>query len=342
MGHFRSVKKDGTGMWIERLPLAADRPALGFAVTTLLLIAAFLLRWFADPFLPGGFPFVSFFPAVILASALFGMRPGTYAAICGGLLSWYFFIEPRFSLGLMSGTWMALAFYALVVTTDLVIIHWMQRANAKLARERELSRVLAETRELLFRELQHRVSNNLQVAAGLITLQKRRVTDADARGALDEASRRLALIGRISRQLYDAGGATRRMREFLEPLCHDVIEASGRSGIRCRVIVDDQATLSPDAAIPLALIVAEAMANAIEHGFADRENGAIDVELSRDGTDRLRIEVRDDGHGLPEGFDIEGSGSLGLNIARTLAAQLSGQFELVQGTGTTARLLLPA
>ncbi len=329
-------------IWIERLPLAAGRPVLGFGVTTLLILVAFALRWIADPYLPGGFPFVTFFPAVILASALFGTRCGAYAGVACGILAWYFFVEPKPSFGVRSGTLLAMAFYALVVATDVVIIHWLQRANARLAREREVSRVLADTRELLFRELQHRVSNNLQVAAGLITLQKRRIADADARAALDEASRRLALIGRISRQLYDAGGATRRMREFLEPLCHDVIEASGRPGIRCHVMVGEDATLSPDAAIPLALIVAESMANAIEHGFADREHGVIEVELSRDGAQRVRIEVRDDGHGLPEGFDIDGSGSLGLSIARTLAAQLSGTFELIAGQGTTARLMLPA
>jgi two-component system, sensor histidine kinase PdtaS len=336
------VRKAQDGMWIERLPLAAERPVLALCATNLLIAAALGLRWIADPYLPGGFPFVTFFPAVILASALFGARIGAYAGVVCGLLAWYFFVEPKQSFVLLPGTWLALAFYVLVVVTDVLIIHWMQRANAKLARERELSRALAETRELLFRELQHRVSNNLQVAAGLITLQKRRITDADARDALDEASRRLALIGRISRQLYDAGGAARRMREFLEPLCHDVIEASGRTGIRCNVMVDHEATLSPDAAIPLALIVAEAMANAIEHGFADRETGVIDIELTRDGEQRVRIEVRDDGCGLPEGFDIEGAGSLGLSIARTLASQLSGRFELVGGQGTTARLLLPA
>lgn len=328
-------------IWIERLPLAAGRPMLGFAVTTLLILAALALRLIADPYLPGGFPFVTFFPAVILASALFGTRWGSYAGVACGLLAWYFFVPKMSFLG-DGGTLLAMTFYTLVVATDLVIIHWLQRANAKLVRERELSRALADTRELLFRELQHRVANNLQVAAGLITLQKRRITDSDARDALDEASRRLALIGRISRQLYDAGGATRRMREFLEPLCHDVIEASGRTGIRCQVMVDDDATLSPDAAIPLALIVAESMANAIEHGFADREHGVIEVELSRDGSERVRIEVRDDGRGLPDGFDIDGAGSLGLSIARTLASQLSGKFELVAGRGTTARLLLPA
>jgi two-component sensor histidine kinase len=332
----------GMAKWIERLPLATGRPFLAYGITVAAVAVAWFLRLVADPWLPGGFPYLTFFPAVILISTLLGVRPGIVAGVASGLLAWYFFIEPRFSLSVGPGTPMALAFYVLVIGTDILIIHAMQQANAKLARERELSRTLARTREMLFHELQHRVSNNLQVAAGLITLQKRHVTDADARVALDEASRRLALIGRISRQLYDAGGAARRMRDFLEPLCHDVIEASGRSGISCRVMVDDDAMVSPDAAIPLALIVAEAMANAIEHGFADRDNGVIDVEMSRDGEERLLIDVRDDGHGLPEGFDLEASDSLGLKIARTLAAQLRGSFELLRGQGCTARLVLPA
>ncbi|UUL82080.1 sensor histidine kinase [Sphingomonas qomolangmaensis] len=327
---------------IERLPLLPDQPLLAVASTTLLIAVAFVLRLIADPVLPPGFPFVTFFPAVILASALFGSRMGVFAGVACGLLAWYCFIGDRNSFDLGWSGIVAMAFYTAVVTTDVAIIHWMQRANRKLAHERELSRTLAETRQLLFHELQHRVSNNLQVAAGLISLQKRQVRDEDARAALDEAARRLGLIGRISRQLYDAGGSARRMRDFLEPLCNDVIEASGRPGISCNVIVDDDALLSADAAIPLALIVAEAMANAIEHGFAGRDHGVIDVELSRDGGSQVRIEIRDDGHGLPEGFDIDASDSLGLRIARTLAGQLDGSFELVRGTGATARLLIPA
>jgi two-component sensor histidine kinase len=295
----------------------------------------------ADGWLPSGFPYVTFFPAVLLASVLFGVRYGIAAATACGLLSWYFFIDERYSFSLGPGAAVALGFYVFVVGVDILIIHWMQTANAKLAVERENNRMLAQTRELLFNELQHRVSNNLQVAAGLISLQKRQVSDRYARDALDEASRRLAVIGRISRQLYDAGGNARRMHEFLEPLCRDVIEASGRTDIACDVRVDEDALLLPDAAIPMALIVAEALANAIEHGFADGQAGTVVVEMSRDGPGRMRIEVRDDGRGLPDGFDVDKSDSLGLRIARMLAEQLRGRFEMLPGAGTTARLTLP-
>lgn len=329
------------GHWLERLPIAQGRPGLAFAATTALIAAAFFLRLVASPWLPPGFPYVTFFPAVIIASFLFGMRMGLFAGVVCGVLAWYFFIPPAGSLRVDLGAGVALGFYVLVVGTDLLIIHWLQRTNNRLADQREINRKLAETRALLFGELQHRVSNNLQVAAGLLSLSKRRVSEAEGKAALDEASRRLALIGRISRQLYDAGGATRSMRAFLEPLCADVIDASGRQGIRCTINVAEDAPLSSDAAIPLALIVAEAMANAIEHGFANREHGSIEVDLARAGEAMVRVEVRDDGHGLPQGFDIEASNSLGLRIATMLAEQLNGRFELLPGKGTTARLSLP-
>ena len=311
-------------------------------VIAVLLGLALFLRFAADKGLPNGFPYVTFFPAVIVSSFLFGSRWGSVAAAICGLFAWYFFIPVFDSFALLPGGAIALGFYVFVVATDIVIIHWMQSANAKLAAERETSRKLAETRELLFRELQHRVSNNLQVAAGLLSLQKRQVSDEQGRAALDEAARRLALIGRISRQLYSASGATRTIREFLEPLCADVVEASGRTGISCTINVSDDAALNPDAAVPLALIVAESMANAIEHGFRNRDTGHIEVHLARDGEDLVKVEVRDDGHGLPQGFSIEASDSLGLRIAAMLAAQLNGQFELFRSDRTTARLVLPA
>jgi two-component sensor histidine kinase len=329
---------------LERLPLATDRPWLTLSITLACVVVAFVLRWLSDPLLPSGFPYVTFFPAVILISFLFGARMGAVAAVLCGVLAWLFFIPPYRGMTLTSMSTVALVFYAFVVATDIALVHWMQRANRKLAREREVSRVLADTRELLFNELQHRVSNNLQVAAGLLSVQKRQVADPQARAALDEAARRLALIGRISRRLYDAAGAARKMREFLEPLCADVVEASGRTGIRCTINVAEDATLAPDAAVPLALIVAEAMANAIEHGFKDRDTGHIEVHLARDGQDMVTVDVRDDGHGVPEGFSIEASDSLGLRIATMLAGQLNGRFELIggTGTGTVARLVLPA
>jgi len=325
--------------WIEQLPVARDRPFLGSTTMLAMVAAAWLLRDIADPLLPPGFPYVTFFPAVIVTSFLFGVRLGSVSALLCGLLAWYFFIPPA-GFGLTSSTVFALAFYVLVVATDLALVHWMQAANRQLAVEREVSRSLADTRELLFRELQHRVSNNLQVAAGLLTMQKRQLTDGAERTALDEAAGRLALIGRISRQLYDPSGAAQPIILFLTELCISIIEACGRHDVSISITGDDRLRLVPDAAIPTALIVAEAVSNALEHGFEDG-GGRIAVRVEGDPERGPRITIHDDGRGVPANFDAEVSTSLGLRIATTLARGQGGRFHLEPHGGTLATLSLP-
>lgn len=326
---------------LQRLPLASGRPVLSYGFAILLSIVAASIRLLVDGILPMGYPYLSFFPAVILAAFLFGRGPGIVAAVTCGFIAWYAFIPPEFSFKLSAGVAVSLAFFAFVSAIDIAIVHWMQRSNRRLLDERVRSGELAERSELLFRELQHRVSNNLQVVAALLTLQKRDVGDPAARAALDEAARRLALIGRIHRQLHDPSGAQIGMAAFLDQLGRDLIDAAGKPGIRHHLTVDDDVELAPDAAIPVALIVAEAISNAIEHGFADREHGEIRVALGRQGKDVV-LTIADDGHGLPDGFDLACSNSLGLRIATTFARQLGGRFEMVPGQGAIARLTLPA
>ncbi|TXC72882.1 DUF4118 domain-containing protein [Sphingomonas ginsenosidivorax] len=328
--------------WIERLPIARERPVIGMVATLAIVAAAWLLRTVADPLLPPGFPYVTFFPAVIITSFLFGVRLGSLSALLCGLVAWYFFIPPARGFVLTQGAGFALAFYVLVVATDLALVHWMQVANSRLARERETNRILANTREMLFRELQHRVSNNLQVAAGLLVMQKRQLNDVDAKAALDEAGTRLALIGRISRQIYDPSGTAQPLVPFLDELCRSVVDASGRCDVTLSVSGDDRIRLQPDAAVPTALIVAEAVANAIEHGLANERAGLIGVEVWRDPTGALEITIRDDGHGLPVDFEMDAGTSLGLRIATTLARGQSGRFHIADHDGTLATLALPA
>lgn len=328
--------------WIERLPLFAGRPGVAAAITAGLVAVAFALRLAFNPILSVGFPYLTFFPAVVLTAFVLGARWGAVAAVASGILAWHFFLQPTGSFGLPQRTATAMVLYIAVVILLLGVIHAMQRANVELVVERERSRQLAETRALLFDELQHRVSNNLQVAAGLLTLQKRGIEDVQARAALEAASQRLAVIGRISRQLYDAEGAMKHFESFLAPLCADVVAASGREDIACTTRVDPGLTLSPDAAIPVALIVAEAVANAIEHGFANRDAGHIHVTaIATPGS--LALTICDDGDGLPEGFELARHGGLGLRIAGMLADRLGGRFELrrADAVGTLARLAIP-
>lgn len=328
--------------FVERFPLAVVHPIISYAATLGLCFAALGLRMLAEPVLQAGYPYVSFFPAVVLAAFLFGRGPAVLAGILCWIMAWYFFIAPQSGYALTSGTLVALMFYAVVVVVDIVLIDWMQQSNRRLATERARGAALAEHREMLFRELQHRVSNNLQVAAALIALQRRNIDHPGARKALDEASHRLALIGKISRALYDPNGQRLSVRSFVETLAKDVLDANGRTDVRVDLVIDEDVAIDPDAAIPFALIMAETIANALEHGFADRVGGLIRVTVRGDAG--LELDIVDDGCGLPDGFDLHKSPSLGLRIATTLAQQLGGTFRLLPADsgGVRASLMVPA
>lgn len=332
--------------FLQRLPLARQRPWIGYAVAIAASLAGLFIRWGVGSALPDGFPYITFFPAVILTAFFFGLRPGVLAAMLCGLLSWYFFIAPLESFGLNYRAVVALFFYLFIVVVDIALVHWMQIANARLALERHRSRELAANREMLFNELQHRVGNNLQMVSSLLSLQQRGLADEQGKQALADASRRLGLIGRLQRTLYSADGATLALADYIDRIAKDTLEASGRDDIG--YIFDAQATgeLASQYAVPTALVVAEAISNCIEHGYADT-SGPLEVTVvdRSDGESGYIICIQDEGDGLPEDFALENSKSLGLRISTNLARSLGGEFTLANrqdGKGAIARLVIPS
>ena len=337
--------------FLERLPLLGDRLALRYALAALLSVGTGLLRAALDDWFPPGFPFLTFFPAVIVSAFLLGRGPGILAAIMCGLLAWYYFIPPFQSFAMLSGTPLALGFYAGVVAVDIALVHWMQHANRAARLERERSEALAADsarlaarNELLFRELQHRVSNNIQMVGAMLSLHRRGLQDAQASSALDNAAARIGLIGRIQRQLYEMDGEDSDLAAFIGALVDDLAAADGRAGIRFVLTVDPDVTLAADARIPFALILAEAVANAVEHGFAERDSGTIAIQICRIDGGGVRLSIADDGAGLPPGFHMADSNSLGLTIARALARQMDGQFDVAPAPagGTISTLTIRA
>lgn len=312
----------------------SGRPLVQYGVTLLLCLLALLIRWEADSIFPPGYPFVSFFPAVILSAFLFGVRPGMVAAVLCGFFAWFLFIPPRMSLALDLGSLTAMLFYSAVVAIDIVLVHLMQSATARLRAAREDVRQLAEERghlaersQVLFQELQHRVGNNLQMVGAVLALQMRSLSDPDAKKALSDATARLQVIGTIQRRLYRQDGALVPLDVFLEEMSNKIMQSSARPGITCRVEAERGIVMRPDSAVPMALILSEAIVNALEHGFADRMEGEILVEVRReDGA--IVVTVSDNGVGLPAGFEPEKADSIGLRISRVLAQQLAAHHSL--------------
>lgn len=309
------------------MPLASDQPLRRYGAAVFIFLLALGLRFALDDGLPPGFPFITFFPAVIASSFLFGFGPGLLTAVLCGLAAYYFFMIPDGSYLFGYQGWVAAGLYVAIATINIALIRWMQRANARLLAERRRGQDLADHAELLFHELQHRVSNNLQMIGAVLSLQRNAIADPVARQALGDAATKLQTIGRIQRQLYNPDGAHLTLDRFLPELVRDLVNAGGQPGVEHVVVAEPGIQLEPKAAIPVALILAEAVANAVEHGFAEGGTGTICIRVARD-AGWLDMTVADDGVGLPDGFNAARSNSLGLRIARTLAEQLGGEFTL--------------
>lgn len=301
---------------------------------------AIALRQALDDVLPPGFPFLTFFPAVILTTFFFGLRPGILCAALSGLAAWYFFIGQADTFLLDAPTGMALGFYAFIVTVDIALIHLMRVAGERLSAERAVSAELYEQQRTMFQELQHRVANNMQFVAALLALQKRKVAENPqaAIGVFDEAQTRLETIARIHRRLYDPARADQPIGQYLQELCSDLLDATGARNIVCLVDVPP-VRLDLPRLTTLSLLVVEVVTNALKHAFRESERGTITIRLEALAAGQAALSIADDGPGIPTSFDPARSRSLGFRIVQGLATQLDGTLTYANDGGTVVRLV---
>ena len=152
--------------WAERFPLFGQNPIFGLACTLAIVATAWLLRIATDTLLPSGYPYITFFPAVIITSFLFGVRLGSLSAVLCGLIAWYYFVGPGETFS-TDGVKVALAFYVFVVGTDLLLVHGMQSANKQLIKEREISLDLAKAKARILDDLERGMAEKKQAIADL-------------------------------------------------------------------------------------------------------------------------------------------------------------------------------
>ena len=199
-------------------------------------------------------------------------------------------------------------------------------------------------KEVAIREVHHRVKNNLQTISSLLRLQARRLPSGEARHALDEAERRVRSIAVVHEILSRDTADEVDFNEILPSLVRMAEDLSSTSP-QVRVTWSGEAgEMGAQVATPLAVALNELLQNAVEHAFVSQVPGTaarVHVLLEREG-DLLKVEVRDNGVGLPPGFSLEASSSLGLQIVRGLVVnQLGGQIEMSSDEGTVAKLTVP-
>jgi two-component sensor histidine kinase len=199
------------------------------------------------------------------------------------------------------------------------------------------------TKDATIREIHHRVKNNLQTVAALLRLQARRMAVPEAREALEESVRRVSSIAVVHETLSGTLDEAMSFDEVADRVLCMVGEVTDTSVAVRRV--GSFGVLPAEVATPLAMALSELVHNAVEHGYDVGQQGQVEVVVEGAGTDRLRVDVVDDGRGLPDGFDVLDSDRLGLQIVATLVeGELGGSLTVAgrDGGGTVAAIDIPA
>jgi len=212
-------------------------------------------------------------------------------------------------------------------------------------RKRAEARTLAALREkeVLLREIHHRVKNNMQVISSLLRLQSSRFSDAAVREAFQESQGRIKSMALVHEKLYGTKDLTRiDFADYVKSLTSSIF-AFNQESERIALRLDLEKTfLDINAAVPCGLIVNELVLNAFKHAFPNNRPGKITVELRENENDMIRLTVRDDGIGLAEGIKPEQSESLGFQIISLLAGQLEGHLDVRREYGTSVSLFFKA
>lgn len=218
-----------------------------------------------------------------------------------------------------------------------------KRAEASLREAHASLQQSLREKEVLLKEIHHRVKNNLQVVSSLLQLQSQRSPDPAIVELFRESQHRVRSMALVHERLY-------RSQDFLHVDFTDYIASLAKylfhsykvDANRIRLDVEVRAVqLSIDAAIPCGLLVNELVANCLKHAFQGRDHGCVRIELVPATAGHIVLSVRDDGVGLPADLDLLNARSFGCQLVVDLAGQLHGTVQVERNGGTTVRVLFP-
>ena len=226
-----------------------------------------------------------------------------------------------------------------IMAADGTIIEIQGIARDITERKRDEEQIADSLREkeVLLREIHHRVKNNMQVIVALLRMHARRTSSDQVRDTFDECRDRINAMSLIHEALYESGDVARiDFEAYLTKLCRNLSRAHGASdkGIaitvaRCNV------AFGMDQAVAVGMVISELVSNAFKHAFSEEQGGSVSLSLSGLEGDELELIVQDDGKGLPPEIDIRNSPSLGLELAvAAVTDELGGSIEVERDSGT--------
>lgn len=226
------------------------------------------------------------------------------------------------------------------------LLFWLVRtrnlANHELAKKNDQIRKTLGEKEILLREIHHRVKNNLQVVSSLLSLQSRQIEDPKAQEVMKEGRNRVKSMALIHQNLYqDENLVGVNAADYIEKLTQSLLYSYKISDKEISIQSQiDQLTLDVDVIIPLGLILNELISNSLKYAFTEQESGTIDILLKQQ-VNGITLQVTDDGMGIPEGLDMSASKSLGMYLISSFAKKLNATFDLISPPGTTATIFIP-
>jgi PAS domain S-box-containing protein len=209
--------------------------------------------------------------------------------------------------------------------------------------QEQLSAALLE-KEVLLKEIHHRVKNNLQVISSLLRLQSSAVADAQVRELFSESQRRVRAMALIHEQLYQSSNLAQiNLKNYISDLVSYVRRSYSNilSNIEIRVNIENM-IIEMDQAMPLGLLVSELVSNSMKYAFpAHEQAGEIWIIARHESPNSLSLAVGDNGIGLPESLDIEHSATMGLKLVHSFVTQLQGQYLVQRKPGTVFTITIP-
>jgi len=199
-----------------------------------------------------------------------------------------------------------------------------------------------QEKEVMLKEIHHRVKNNMQIVSSLLNLQLDHLQDEKARSMFIESQNRIASMALVHEKLYQSTDLARiDFTDYLSDLTENLV---GGLGARARNITfqlkSSEVRLGIDTAIPCGLLINELVSNAYKHGFPQGGPGRVTLNFERLADGRLRLEVADTGKGIPAGVDLQKTRSLGMQLVHTLVRQLRGTIEVKREAGACFILFL--
>jgi len=214
-----------------------------------------------------------------------------------------------------------------------------QKNNLISAKNDTIKESLAE-KEMLLKEIHHRVKNNLQIISGILELQNLNISDENAKIILKEGQARIQSIALIHKTLYQSENFSKvPFQSYLTELVQAIQDTYRNAQLKIDTIIKANAIeLSINTAIPLSLIINEIVTNCFKHAFIGRNSGTITISLSKEDT-KYKLMIHDNGNGLPADFNPKMLHSIGFDLIQGLSRQLEGTFDWKNENGTTITII---